>query len=169
MKLPKAFVPDKNLDEKTRELLNPQRKKGFKYAPKLNRLKVGDENVQYFLDLWCEQACTSDDTQKNLVAESYCIHILGVSKKVFESFQQNQFDADTKVGMRQGGAVKRKDDSKSFWSDMKRLYPLDYIPEDLDFLIKSGGMAAFQLLDQFQTYGPNSLLRKLRTNAHVYK
>src|SRR4030043_125857 len=86
MKIPKTFVPDKNLEEKTKELLNSKKKRVFKHA-KFNTLKSDDKRVQYFYDLWCEQAFTSGDNKKDSVAKAYCIHMLGASEQKFEDFQ----------------------------------------------------------------------------------
>ncbi|MDP2908744.1 MAG: hypothetical protein Q8N77_02970 [Nanoarchaeota archaeon] len=175
MKVPEMFVPNKCLDEKTEELLAERkellagRKRKFEYAPQFNMFKSSDEREQYFYDLWCEQAFTSDNDQKHAVVESYLLNVLGVSKQVFEDFKEMERDAYYQVGMLQGGARERKSDFKSFWGDMHKLYPVDYSKEDIDFLVESEVYAVFALIDQFQTYGANGLLTKLKTNANVFK
>ncbi len=169
MKLPKTFVPDKNLEEKTEELLTFKKKKRvFKHA-KSNTLKSDDERVQYFYDLWCEQAFTSEEDKKDSVAKAYCIHLLGVSKYNFQDFKVNSVRAYDHIGQLQSGLLDRKNDFKSFWDEMSNIFPYDYTKEDLEFLVSHGEIPIFHLVNQFETYAPTSLLEKLKRNAHVYK
>lgn len=175
MKTPGIFIPDKKKSSKKLEdLINHKRKDRFKYAPKYNQLHSSDEYIQYFYDLWCEQAFTSDDSKKNSVAEAYCIHVLGISAQTFENFKKGHRDsmydfADRAIGLRQGGAVERKRDFMSFWKAMKTLFPCDYSQEDINYLAIEKEPPVFQLISQFQAYGSNDLLYKLRINAHNYK
>jgi len=168
MKLPKTFIPDKNLEEKTEELLTPKRKRTFKHA-KFNMLKAKDEKVQYFYDLWCEQAFTSEDNKKDSVAEAYCIHFLGTTKQKFEDFKGSSIHIYDYIGQLQSGLLDRKKDFESFWNEMSKIFPYDYTEEDLEYLIGHGNLPIFSLMNQFQTYGPTGLLEKLKRNAHVYK
>ncbi len=186
MKIPGTFVPDKDLGEKVEEMLNPKNRK-FKYAPKFNTLKVDDERVQHFYDLWCEEAFTSTDVQKSFLAESYCTQVLGVSEKIFKDFVEGAYNkvgrpyypepkraseiefAEREIGLRQGGAVKRKCNFELFWDVMKISFPSDYTQEDIEFLISGEEGSVFHLMNQFETFCSHPLLRALRTNAHVYK
>jgi hypothetical protein len=169
MKLPKTFIPDKNLEEKTEELLTFKKKKRVFNHAKLNKLKSDDERVQYFYDLWCEQAFTSEGKKQDSVAKAYCLHVLGISKYNFEDFRDHSIQAYDHVGQLQSGLLDRKNDFKSFWDEMSNIFPYDYIKEDLEFLISNGETPVFHLVDQFETYKPSTLLEKLRKNAHVYK
>lgn len=183
MDIPKGFKPDdKDLEEKLDALLHLRRKKKFKYAPQFNDLgkRVDDENVQYFYDLWCEEVFTSNKTQKEEVAEAYCIHFLGVSQEIFEAFKQEAYqrkhwkyyssEAEKEIGLRQGGAIKRKEDVKSFWGTIKKIFPLDYPEDDLAYLIGNGALPVMHMMFQFEFFcKTNPLLDALRVNAHVYK
>lgn len=187
MKIPGTFVPDKGLEEKVEEMLNPKKRK-FKYAPKYNTLKVKDKHVQYFYDLWCEQAFTSTGVQKSFLAEAYCIQVLGVSDKTFKDFSEGVYNkvgqppyspepkrlaeiefAEREIGLRQGGAVEMKGNFELFWNLMAINFPSDYTKEDVEFLVSGGDFSVFPLMDQFETFSGHPLLRALRTNAHVYK
>ncbi len=185
MKIPKTFLPDKNLEKKTEELL-AENKRVLKYS-KFNTFKIDNERLQYFSDLCCEQAYTLNDNQKRLLIKAYCIHVLGVSKEILEDFVEGVYNkigqphnpgpkrtaelefAEQAIGMRQGGAIEIKGDFESFWDAMKTLFPFDYTQEDIEHLIKYKEFPAFHMIDQLENFNPNHLLKALKANARRYR
>ena len=164
MKIPKMFVPEgEGLAEKLKEYLEKETKD-------LEGVPDSSGKVQYFLDLWREQAAKSSSRQKDNIAMAYLKEVLGVSIKTCEDFKYDRSDAYKMVGMLQSGARERKESFDFFWQTVRTIFPSEYSNKDVEFLMSGGIHSVFTFMYAFEnSAGTTDLLNKLRVNAHIYK
>ena len=148
-----------------------QREEVFKRASQENPCYFGDERAQYFSNLWFSQRETATIDQKDKVGLIFISKVLELGDEIAQRFAQTDHSAYRLVGEKQA-AIPIDTDPSDFWQEVRVIFPGVYTDEDVNFLIKRGGIdAILHLLWQLETplSEKSSILRSLAINAHAYK
>jgi len=117
-------------------------------APKMNPHQCEDKHAQQLSDTWFSQRGTATIEQKNQVGLAYISKVLGLGDHVAQRFAQGNENAESLVGMRQGGAEAYTPDFESFWMRVRKIFPGVYSDEDISFFRRRGwrrGNMAFSM------------------------
>lgn len=136
-----------------------------------NPIRFKDERSQHFSDIWFSQRKTATVEQKNEIGLTYISKVLGLDDEVARGFAQGNHSAYHKVGMKQSD-MPMNTDTAEFWQKIRAIFPNTYVNEDIDFLIKEGGVnAVIHFLWQLEVplHEESPVLGALAVNAHAYK
>ncbi len=111
------------------------------------------------------------------IHDIYSLNMLGLKGKEIEDYAKRNLKmtktlrAEAEIGYRQGAVKPSKNDGKSFWEEIAKIFPKDYSEDDIKWLIRndSDGSGARSMLNKWEFTYPSNLVAKLSTNAHAYK
>lgn len=129
---------------------------------------ASEERAKQFSALWLSQRTSVTQKQKDTVGIAYISKVLGLGKEVAQRFALEDRTAYHEVGMKQGALRPTKEGLRSFWKEIRSLFPVMYSDEDIIFLVEEGGISG--VIDFLWQIGEDSpVLHALRVNAHTYK
>lgn len=136
-----------------------------------------DESAKRLSALWLSLRVTATTEQKDAIGKAFIAHALNLGDKVADAFAQGEWDANRRVGMRQGNAERYTPDFEKFWSKVQETFNNLHTPEDILFLVEKCGMLGpLHFLHHIDScFGPpcegmwSGVLRGLVSNAIAYK
>lgn len=160
-----------SIEESSALLWEVRREEAVEKAPNENPSHFEDEREQRLSDLWFSQMTTASIGQKGRVGLAFIAKFLGLGDDVAEKFAKGDDRAYHAVGLKQS-AITSATDTSQFWEEIQRVFPEDYSDEDIEFLIRKGGVSAvLHLLWQLEIplAEESPVLRSLARNAHAYR
>jgi hypothetical protein len=159
------------IDEVSLRIREIQREEALERAPKKNPLRSKEERAQRFSDLWFSQRETATVKQKDKVGLVFISKVLGLGDEIAQRFARGDREVYRMVGEKQS-ALPTDIDFSDFWQEIREIFPNTYTDEDIDFLVKKGGIDAvlyFLWQLELSLAEESQILRSLWINAHVYK
>lgn len=150
---PEDLAHEQQIEQIHRELIEAEqeiKKKALLRIPTRNDCKFKNPLMQRFSDIWFLQRTTASKIQKDKIAYAFVSKALNLGNRIAKKFFEGTKTGDRRTFFQVGHARFEKKDLnlKSFWEEIRSIFPEFYTQEHVDFLSKLSLEAVMHLLYQ---------------------